>query len=246
MDDFVGQKLHGAIELAAHFERLHQALLKTEIFKAAALREGNSERLLIVVAQDELRHLVGHLGKQCVARLHRELAGAHGAAQRNLDVDLDVGRVDACGIIDRIGVEPDAALGRLDAPALGHAEIGALADHLALDLAAGDANGVVGAIAGGFIALVRRADIRADAAEEQKIGRRLEDGLHQLLWRHGFGDTEELARFRAQLDLLRCARINASAFAKSGSCRSPASSIAAARTSACARQSFSSDRDPDR
>ena len=67
---FVGQKFHGAIELAAHFERLHQALLKTEVFKAATLRERESERLLIVVAQDELRHLVGHLGKQCVARLH--------------------------------------------------------------------------------------------------------------------------------------------------------------------------------
>ena len=83
---------------------------------------------------------------------------------------------------------------------------------LQLDLAARDANGVVGAIADGFIALVRGANISADAAEEQKIDRRLEDGLHQLLWRHGLGDTEQLARFRAEPDLLRCARVNAAAF----------------------------------
>src|SRR5262249_54590642 len=116
------------------------------------------------------------------------------------------------GIIDRISIEPDAALGGFDATALGHAEIGALADHLALDLAAGDANGVVGTIAGGFVALVRRAAISADAAEEQRIGRRFEDGFHQLLRGHGLTDTEELASFRAQLDLFRGPRIDATAF----------------------------------
>ncbi len=37
---------------------------------------------------------------------------------------------------------------RLDAAALGHAEIGAFADHLAAQVAASDADGVIGAVAG--------------------------------------------------------------------------------------------------
>ena len=39
--------------------------------------------------------------------------------------------------------------------------------------AAGDANGVVGAVAGRLIGLVGGADIGADAAEEQKVDLRL-------------------------------------------------------------------------
>ena len=64
---------------------------------------------------------------------------------------------------------------RLDAAALGHAEIGALADHLAVQLRAGDADGVVGAVADLIVGLVGRAHIGADAAEEQQIGLRLQD-----------------------------------------------------------------------
>ena len=36
----------------------------------------------------------------------------------------------------------------LDAAALGHGEVGAFADHLGADVAAGDADRVVGAVAG--------------------------------------------------------------------------------------------------
>ncbi len=59
-----------------------------------------------------------------------------GRLKRDLDVDLDVGGVDAGGIVDGVGVEPDAGERRLDAAALGHAEIGALADHLAAQIVA--------------------------------------------------------------------------------------------------------------
>ena len=69
---------------------------------------------------------------------------------------------------------------RFDAAALGHAEIGALADHLGLDVLAGDAHRIIGAVAGRFVALAGGADIGADAAEEQQIDRHLQDRLHQL------------------------------------------------------------------
>ena len=90
-----------------------------------------AQRLLVIVAQDEMRHLVGHLGQaaRCVPRIV-SLPARTGAAERDLDIDLDVGGVDPGGIVDRIGIEPHAALRRLDAAALGHAEIGALADDL--------------------------------------------------------------------------------------------------------------------
>ena len=98
----------------------------------------------------------------------RQAAIAFGPAERDLDVDLDVRRVDAGGIVDGVGVEPHAVQRRLDAAPLRHAEIGALADHLAAQIGAGDADRVIGAVAGGIVGLARRADIGADAAEDTK------------------------------------------------------------------------------
>ena len=60
---------------------------------------------------------------------------------------------------------------RLDAAALRHAEIGALADHLAAQLRAGDADRVVGAVADLLVGLARGAHIGADAAEPEQIDR---------------------------------------------------------------------------
>ena len=68
----VGQEFNAAVELAAHFKRLHQALLEAEVLEAAPLRQRERERLLVVVAQNQLRHFVRHLGEKRVACLHRE------------------------------------------------------------------------------------------------------------------------------------------------------------------------------
>ena len=208
---FVGQEFHRAVELPAHFQRLHEPLLEAEVFQPAPLRHRKRQRLLIVVAQHQARDLVGHFGQQRVARFDGQRAGAQRPAQRDLDVDLDVGGVDAGGIVDGVGVEPDAGERRLDAAALGHAEIGALADHLAAQLGAGDADGVVGAVASRLVAFVRRAHIGADAAEEQQIDLRLQDRLHQLLRRHRLAHAEQLLRRGAEPDFLGRARIDAAA-----------------------------------
>ena len=75
-------------------------------------------------------------------------------------------------------------------PRCGHAEIGAFADHLAAQVLAGDADGVVGAVADRLVALVRGADVSADAAEEQQIDRRFEDGADEFLRGEVLADAE--------------------------------------------------------
>ena len=87
---------------------------------------------------------------------------AHRQAQRDLDVTSTSGGVDAGGVVDRVGVEPDTFAP--DAAALGHAEIGAPPITLART-AAGDADRIVGAVARCLVALRRSADVGADAAE---------------------------------------------------------------------------------
>jgi hypothetical protein len=68
--------------------------------------------------------LVGHHGKQAVAVGGTEASLAFGARQRDLDIDLDVGRVHAGGIVYRVGVELDALLRRFNAAALGDIDQG--------------------------------------------------------------------------------------------------------------------------
>src|SRR6185437_4810809 len=100
-----------------------------------------------------------HLREQRVAVIERERAGADRAAERDLDIDLEVGGVDAGRIVDGVGVETYAAQASLDAAPLGHAEIGTLADHLAMQLSGGDADRIVGAVADLGVAFVRGANI---------------------------------------------------------------------------------------
>ncbi len=91
-----------------------------------------------------------------------------------------VGAVDAGGIVDGVGVQPDTAFGQGNAPGLGDAEIGALADDLGADVARVDTDGIIGLVADVQVALLRRLDIGADAAEIEQLDARLENGLHQV------------------------------------------------------------------
>ena len=95
------------------------------------------------------------------------------------------GGVDPRGIVDRIGVQAHPAPRRLDAAALRHAEIGALTHHFRVQFGAGDAHGVVGAVAGVGVGFGAGANIGADAAEEQQVHRRLEDRVDDFDRRRG-------------------------------------------------------------
>ena len=149
----VGEVFHGAVEKPARFQGLDQALEKAEILHATPLGKRERKGLQVVVTQHEAGDLVGHLGQQRVARIHRQASVTQRDAQRDLDIDLHIGGVDAGGIVDGVGVEPHPAQRRLDAAALGRAKIGALADHLGADLGAGDADRVVAAVADRVVAL---------------------------------------------------------------------------------------------
>ena len=141
------QRLDGAVEQAAPLQRRHEAGLVRQVGEAALAHQRKRQRLLVVVGEHEVADLVGHLGQQLVARRPRQAALAHGGGQRDLDVDLDVGRIDAARIVDGVGIAGAALQPELDAGALGDAEIGALADHLGADLQRRDADRIVGAVA---------------------------------------------------------------------------------------------------
>src|SRR5262245_23233134 len=99
-----------------------------------------------------------------------------------------------------------------DPATLGHAEIGALADHLGADLRAADADRVIAAVADRIVALRGGAHIGTDAAKEEQIDRRFEDRFdHFVRGRLGRGEAERGARFRRKRNLLRRARKHAAA-----------------------------------
>src|SRR5215467_3671406 len=89
------QELDSAIEQLALLQHLHQPLLETEVFKTAAFDEGQRQRLLVVVAQNQSRNLIRHASQDDITILARQTSVAERDAQGNLDVDLDVGRIDA-------------------------------------------------------------------------------------------------------------------------------------------------------
>src|SRR5712671_2017676 len=97
LDNFhVGrQELDGAIKQLPLLQHLHQSLLETEVFKTAAFDEGQRQRLLVVVAQNQSRNLISHAGQEDITILPRQTSIAERNAQSDLDIDLDVGSVDA-------------------------------------------------------------------------------------------------------------------------------------------------------
>ena len=144
----------------------------------------------VIVAQDRGGDIVGHPRQQRLAVIGRQHARHDRAIEQDLDVDLVIRGVDAGRIVDRIGIDAAAGERVSDAPALGHAEIGAFADYFRADFVAVDAQRIVGAVADRGMALVRPLDEGADAAEPQQIdgcGQQFADqlGRGQLVRRDG-------------------------------------------------------------
>ncbi len=125
------QRLELAVQDAGVLERVDVALVHLDHRRCLRRRGADRPRLLVVVAQHELADLVGHLGEQRVALLHRHVAVGRDRVEQDLDVHLVVGAVDAGRVVDRVGVDPAAAERVLDAAALREAEVAALADDAA-------------------------------------------------------------------------------------------------------------------
>src|SRR5690606_32728128 len=117
---------------------------------------------------DEGRDFVGHGGEKAPPPCWRERAGAQRRLQGDLDVDLDIGGVDAGGVVDGVGIVAAALAGIFDAPALREAEIGALAYDAGTHLARFYADGVIGVVADFGVGLVAGAHESADAAEPEE------------------------------------------------------------------------------
>src|SRR6266849_6593189 len=97
LDNFhVGrQELDGAIKQLPLLQHLHQPLLETEVFETTAFDEGQRQRLLVVVAQNQSRNLIGHAGQEDITILPGETSVTERDAQSDLEIDLHVGSVDA-------------------------------------------------------------------------------------------------------------------------------------------------------
>ncbi len=191
-----------------------QAGVGAEVGAGVPFGEAERQRLLVVVAQDRVGDVVGHAGEQRVARGDRRAGPtATAGAERDLDVDLLVGGVDAGRVVDEVGVEADAARrtvsmrARCVMPRLAPSPI-----TLARSCGAVMRIGIVGAVAGIGVGLGRGADVGADAAEPQEIGVRLQDRVDQLGGRHGLlVGAEQRAHLGRQRHRLRRARENAAA-----------------------------------
>ena len=173
----------GAVEQFCLFQPGHQRGLGGQCARARRHFERDGQGLQRIIHQHQRRHIIGHALEQGVA-----LGAGHAAlglhiGQEDFDVHLMVRGGDAGGIVQRIGVDPQALaigaeLGGLDPPGLGDAEIGALAHHPGADFGAIDADGVIGAVARIGLGFGARFDVGADAAEIQQIGLHPQDGLH--------------------------------------------------------------------
>ena len=150
-----GQELDGTVKQTFGFEGLDEVRERTQTLCAHRLHQAQRLILPVVVDQNQFTDFVGHAGQQRIALFKAEVTGQNRRTEQDLDVDFVVGGIDARRVVDEIGVQQDAVLGRFDAAALGHAQIAALAHHPATQFAAIDAQSVVGtvtAIGVGFIA----------------------------------------------------------------------------------------------
>jgi len=130
----IGQTFQRSIEFAGPLHGPHEPGLLVEHRFAHRLGHRHGLGLLVVVAQDQARNLIGHGREQLVSILGPQLAAFNGVVQQDLNVHFVVRCVDTGGIVDGIGVDFSAAESELDAGALGEAEICAFAHHAHAEL----------------------------------------------------------------------------------------------------------------
>ena len=211
-----GQVLDLAIQQPLRFQGLDEVLLGAQTRRAHPLHQADGLVLAVVVHQHQPGQLVGHLRQQLVARRQGQLLQLDLLVEQDLDVDLAVRGTHTGRVVDEVGVEDRACLCGLDAAQLGHAQIAALADHLAAHVAAVDAQAVVATVTHVGMTFGTGLDIGADAAVPQQVDRRLQDGAHQLVGTQCFDrlvDAERFLDLRRQRDGLGAAREHPAAFA---------------------------------
>ena len=188
------QELELAVEHAGLLEAAHVALMHLGHRRGLGRGARQRLRLVVVVAQHERGHLVGHLGQELVPLLPRQVAVGDDRVEQDLDVDLVVGAVDARRVVDRVHEDAAAAERVGDPRALSDAEVAALADHARPQVLRVDADGVVRPVADLGVPLVARLHVGADAAVPEQVDRRVKDRPDQLAGRQQLGLGAERRR----------------------------------------------------
>ncbi|MEJ0047220.1 MAG: hypothetical protein WDN04_14725 [Rhodospirillales bacterium] len=118
-----------------------------------------------------LGDIVGHRGKQFVARGTGKLRAAFQQAGQYFNIHFVVRGIDAGGIVDSIGIQMPAGQGEFNPASLGKPEIGAFAHHFHAQLVAVDADRVVGFVTGIGVGFAAGLHVAADAAEIEQFPR---------------------------------------------------------------------------
>ncbi len=200
----VGEVLEVTIQQAASFETGNYPADLVYALQGPYFTHAERLRLQVVVAQNIVRHVVGHRGKQFIAFFTRYAFLLGDVAQQDLDVYLAVGTVDARGVVYEVGVDATAVQAEFDAAPLRQPEIAAFAYDLAAQLVCIYAHVIAAAIADIGVAFRAGLHIGADAAVPKQVGGHPEYCLYKFVGLHRriFG-VEHRPRFLAQADGLR-------------------------------------------
>ena len=124
--------------------------------------------------------------QQGVALLVRvELAGTPQLLEQDFEVDLVIGHVHACGVVNRVHVEESAPVAVVNAGQLCKSEVRALADHLRPQFGGVNAHVVIGLIPDVQVALQGGFDVGADPSEPEQIHLHPQNRPDDLVARQG-------------------------------------------------------------
>ena len=125
--------------------------------------------LKIVIAQYQLRDLVGHLRQLLVTLFVGQFTISYDRIQKNLDIDFMIRTVNTSRVVDRVGADQTTTQGVFNTRPLREPQVATLGDHFAAQLRAVDSNRIVGAISAIGVRLGAGFDIGAYASVVKKI-----------------------------------------------------------------------------
>src|SRR5699024_6511138 len=128
------------------FQVTHVAAVDVQHARGLLACGGQHRVLRVVVGQYEPGDLLGHVHEQLVPVRLGEVARPNFAVQHDLDVDLVVGGVHPCRVVDEVGVDPTAQAGELDTGGLGPAQVASLSPVLGTQRRRTDAPLLVGLV----------------------------------------------------------------------------------------------------
>ena len=176
----IGQELDLTIEVGVLLQvAQHPAVGARHRFGLCACL-AEDDVLGVVVRQHPISNIIGEGQEHSLAILGGEGTLVEQGAQEQLDVDLVVGAVHTCRVVDGVGVDRHTVQCRFDTSQLGHTEVAALSDDPAAHVATVDADGVIGLVPDIGVALIGGLDVGSDSSVVDEVDRGFEDLGHQF------------------------------------------------------------------